>query len=80
MGTSRCAIERAWATDAMFAVTLTGSLVGSGWKAFNQFALPRFLSESLQYLEQRKQGMTMANFLFAFRFCVFWLNLQRTDL
>ena len=56
MGASRCAIERAWATDAMFAVTLTDSLVGSGWKAFNQFALPRFLSESLRYLEQAQTG------------------------
>lgn len=56
MGAGRRAIERAWATDATFAVTLTGSLVGSGWKAFDQFALPRFLSESLQHLEQSQAG------------------------
>ena len=56
MDAGRRAIERAWTTDATFAVTLTGSLVESGWKVVNQFALPRFLSESLQYLEQSQTG------------------------
>lgn len=51
MGAGRRAVEKAWEKDTLFAVTLTGLLSESGWKAHKQFALPVFLEKVFICLE-----------------------------
>ena len=52
MGAGRRAVEYAWSTDDLMAISLTGSLLELDWQAFSQFALPPFLKACTRILSQ----------------------------
>ena len=51
MGAGRRALEHAWASSPLLAVSLTASLSELNWGGFSQFGLPVFLKNSISLLK-----------------------------